>query len=423
MSESEQAAGTNSVRTLLALAGPAVLFGAVSALVLFGLDRLGLLLEHVLWVNLPGVLGADPAGGWWILGTLTVTGLAVGLTVRFAPGHAGPDSAASELGGPALPPRVVPGLAAATVLGLAGGVSLGPENPVIAINTALLAALSGRIFARIPARLVTGLALAGTVGALFGTPVAAALLFTGLAGAMRAGGALFDKLFLPLVSAGAGAVTMTLLGGTLLQIRLPAMGAPDGWDVVAALLIAPLAAAFGLLGAAVFARVHRGFRRSGSPILYTTLGGALLGVLGVIGGPVTLFKGAAESERLLQDPAGEGPWSLLGLALVKLAALVIAAAAGFRGGRIFPAVFIGVAAGLAVAGFIPGVPVGLAVSAAVLGLVLAVARDGWLALFIGVVITGDASVTGVLCLAVLPAWLVVTNAPHMLAEQPAPKNP
>jgi hypothetical protein len=33
------------------------------------------------------------------------------------------------------------------------------------------------------------------------------------------------------------------------------------------------------------------------------------------------------------------------IALVKLAALVIAAASGFRGGRIFPAVFVGVALG------------------------------------------------------------------------------
>ncbi|MCC3293553.1 ion channel protein [Arthrobacter sp. zg-Y411] len=423
MSKHRQAPGGNRVRMLLALAGPAVLFGVVSALVLFGLDRLSLLLEHWVWADLPAAVGADPAGGWWILGTLTVTGLAVGLTVRFVPGHAGPDSAAAELGGPPLPPGVVPGLALAAVLGLAGGVSLGPENPIIAINTALLTALAGRFFVRIPARVIAGLAVAGTVGALFGTPVAAALLFTGLAGAMRTGGALFDRLFLPLVSAGAGAVTMTLLGGTLLQVRLPPMGAPDGWDVLAALVIAPLAAAFGLLGVVVFARVHSGFRRLGSPVLYTTLGGALLGLLGVLGGPVTLFKGAAESARLLQNPGGEEPWALLGDALVKLAALVIAAAAGFRGGRIFPAVFIGVAAGLAVAGFVPGIPVALAVSAAVLGLVLAVARDGWMALFIAVVITGDVTVTGVLCLAVLPAWLVVTNAPHMLAEQGVPENP
>lgn len=418
VSESSEAlSGKNRVRTLLALSVPAVLIGVVSALVLFALDELSRVLQHLVWEDLSAALGADPRGGWWIFGVLTLTGFTVGLIVRFVPGHAGPDPAASELGGPALPLNVVPGLAAAAVVGLAGGVSLGPENPTIAINAALLTALVGRFFARVPARLVVGLTLAGTVGALFGTPVAAALLFTGVAGGMASGGALFDRLFLPLVSAGAGAVTMTVLGGTLLQIRLPSMGGPTGWDVLAGVVIAPLAAGFGLLGVGVFGVVHRGFRRLGSPLLYLTVGGALLGVLGVLGGPLTLFKGAAESGELLQDRGGEPAWELAWLAVVKLAALVIAAAAGFRGGRIFPAVFIGVAAGLAVSAFIPAVPVSLAVSAAVLGLVLAVARDGWLALFIAVLVTGDVGVTGVLCLALLPAWLVVTNAPHMLAGQ------
>lgn len=403
------------IRTLLLLAVPAILVGVVSALVLFALDELSGLLQHLIWEDLPAAVGADPQGGWWIFGTLTLTGLAVGLIVRFVPGHGGADSAESELAKSAPPVGVVPSLAAAAVLGLAGGVSLGPENPIIAINAAILTVLVGRLFKRVPARLVLGLAIAGTVGALFGTPVAAALLFTGMAGAMGGSGALFDKLFLPLVSAGTGAVTMTLLGGPLLHLSLPPMGSPNGWDILAGFVIAPLAAAFALLGVAVFAGVHRAFRRLRSPVLYTTLGGALLGLLGVIGGPITLFKGAEESAELLEHRGDETAGTLLLLAVVKLAALVIAGAAGFRGGRIFPTVFIGVAAGLAAAALVPAVPVSLAVSAAVLGVVLAVARDGWMALFIAVVITGDVTVTAVLCLAVLPAWLVVTNAPHMLA--------
>ncbi len=405
----------NRVRTLAAASVPAVLTGVLSALILFAFDELSLLLQHLLWENLPHAAGIDPDSGWWIFGMLTATGLAVGLIVRYVPGHAGPDSAASELGGPALPLRVVPGLAAAAVLGLAGGVSLGPENPVIAINTAVLTVLLARTFPRVPKKLVAGLAVAGTVGALFGTPVAAALLFTGLAGSMAAKGALFDKLFLPLVAAGAGAATMTLLGGTLLNFTVPPAGVHTGWDVLAALIIAPAAAAFGLLGVFAFRLAHRWARRLRSPILFTTLGGAVLGLLGALGGPLTLFKGAEESAELLRS--GPEPFgTLLLLAVVKLAALVVAAATGFRGGRIFPAVFTGVAFGLAAAALVPAVPVSVAVAAAVLGLVLAVARDGWLALFIAVVITGDVSVTALMCLAVLPAWLVVTSAPHMLAQ-------
>lgn len=403
------------VGTLIALAVPAILIGGVSAAVLFGLDEVSRLLEHLIWEDLPAAVGANPHGGWWIFGTLTLTGLAVGLIVRFVPGHAGPDSAGTELGGEALRLGVLPSLIAVAVLALAGGVSLGPENPIIAINAALLTVLVGRLFKRVPAKLIMGLTIAGTVGALFGTPVAAALLFTGIAGAMKGPGALFDKLFLPLVSAGTGAVTMTLLGGTLLGFELPAMGSPNLWDVLSGFIIAPLAAVFGLLGVVVFGRTHAAFHRLGNPVVYTTLGGAVLGVLGVIGGPITLFKGAEQSIELLEHRTEGTGWELLAAAVIKLVALVVAAAAGFRGGRVFPSVFIGVAFGLALAAFLPSVPVSLAVSAAVMGLVLAVARDGWMALFIGIVMTGDVTVTGVLCLAILPAWLVVTNAPHMLA--------
>src|SRR5690348_12847157 len=45
----------------------------------------------------------------------------------------------SELVAAPLPLRALPGLALALVLGLAGGVSLGPENPIVAFNVALAA--------------------------------------------------------------------------------------------------------------------------------------------------------------------------------------------------------------------------------------------------------------------------------------------
>ncbi|MCP5716540.1 chloride channel protein, partial [Klebsiella pneumoniae] len=71
----------------------------------------------------------------------------------------------------------------------------------------------------------------------------------------------------------------------------------------------------------------------------------ILGVLGAIGGTVTLFKGLDEMQQLAFSQVFSVSDYLL-FALVKLAALVIAAACGFRGGRIFPAVFVGVALGL-----------------------------------------------------------------------------
>ncbi|HEY2557860.1 MAG TPA: ion channel protein, partial [Diaminobutyricibacter sp.] len=115
------------LRTLVRLAIPAVLIGVVSALVLWALDEVSALVDDGVWTNLPKALGIDGSSGWWIFGVLTLTGLAVGLVVRFVPGHGGPDTATTELMAPPLRLGVLPSLIVVTVLGLAGGVSLGPE--------------------------------------------------------------------------------------------------------------------------------------------------------------------------------------------------------------------------------------------------------------------------------------------------------
>lgn len=115
--------------------------------------------------------------------------------------------------------------------------------------------------------------------------------------------------------------------------------------------------------------------------------------------------------------------ALVLIVVVKILALMVAAAAGFRGGRIFPSVFIGVDLGLIAHVLLPDVPLGLAIASATLGLILVIARDGWLALFLAVVIVGDISVLSVLCISILPAWLLVSRAPEMIAHPPAPAAP
>ena len=80
---------------------------------------------------------------------------------------------------------MLPGLAIVTVLSLAGGVSLGPENPIIAINIAIIVALFARLLPKVPVQMAVLIGGAATVGALFGTPVAAALLFTGIVAAVE----------------------------------------------------------------------------------------------------------------------------------------------------------------------------------------------------------------------------------------------
>ncbi len=91
-------------------------------------------------------------------------------------------------------------------------------------------------------------------------------------------------------------------------------------------------------------------------------------MLGVIGGQITLFKGLEQMQTLA---ATVDDYTVGGLALVfvvKLVALVVAGTSGFRGGRIFPSVFIAVALGLFIYELFPQVPEAVAISASLIGI-------------------------------------------------------
>ena len=418
MTSTDQGLPAPTVRTMVLLSIPAVVIGVVSGLALWLIETIAGWVEDGVWTALPKALGIDPSSGWWIFAVLTVTGVAVGLTVWLVPGHAGPDSATTELVDTPLRPSVVPSLALAAILGLAGGVSLGPENPIIAINASILVALVGRLWKAVPTQLVVLMAASGSFGALFGTPVAAALVFTGIVAAVRGGGSLWDKLFLPLVAAAAGSLTMTFLAHPQFLIPMPAYTTITGWNVLAAIIIAVAATALGLVAVYLFPLVHRAFHALRHPLLFTLAGGMVLGILGAIGGPITLFKGLTQMGQLIENRDDYTVAQVGLILLVKLAALLVAASSGFRGGRIFPAVFIGAAVGVFAWALVPGIPLQVAVASGVLGLTLAIARDGWIAIFIGVAVTGNLIILPILCLAVLPAWLMVTKAPQMLIVPP-----
>jgi H+/Cl- antiporter ClcA len=404
-----------SIRQLLLMSVPAIVIGVISALALALVNYLAGLLHDVLWTIAPSAFGLSGTAPWWIFAVLTVTGIAVGLVVWLVPGHAGPDSATTELVSAPLKLSVLPGLVLAIILSLAGGVSLGPENPIVAINVALAVALGGRIAKAAPTPMFAAMAASGTIGALFGTPVAAALVFTGMVAGAKMGGSLWDRLFLPLAAAGAGSVTTYLLGqGFGAAYTGAPYGAPQPFDLVTGSVVACAAAAFGLIGIYLFPLVHRAFHALRHPLLYITAGGVVLGLLGMLGGPLTLFKGLEQSDQLLKDPTAYSTGQLTLFLVVKMLALVVAASAGFRGGRIFPAVFIGVTAGILGHVLIPMLPMSLAIACGVLGVVLAIARDGWIALFIAVAMVGDVTVLPMLCIIVLPTWLVVTKAREML---------
>lgn len=402
-------------RTMLLLSIPAVIIGIASSLVLIVTMKIAAILQHVIWSSVPLSLGIEASGQVWTFAVLTLTGIAVGLVVRFSPGHAGPDPATESLIGAPISTGALPGLVAALVLGLAGGVSLGPEHPIMVMNIALAVAIGSRLFPRVSSLDWTILAASGTIGALFGTPVAAALIFSQTLNSSN-DVPLWDRLFAPLLAAAAGALTTDLFFHPHFSLPIPVYPQMHFVDIISGAIVTLIAIAVGMVAVWCLPRLHALMNRLKNPVLTLGLGGLLLGILGAAGGHITLFKGLEEMQQIaLSQTLTAGDFLLI--ALVKLAALVIAAASGFRGGRIFPAVFVGVALGFMLHAHVDAVPAAITVSCAILGMTLVVTRDGWLSLFMAAVVVPDTTLLPLLCIVMLPAWLLLAGKPMMIARR------
>ncbi len=408
-------------RTMLLLSLPAVAIGIASSLILIVVMKIASVLQNLLWQRLPGTLGIAQDSPLWIIGVLTLTGIAVGLVIRFSQGHAGPDPACEPLIGAPVPPSALPGLIVALILGLAGGVSLGPEHPIMTVNIALAVAIGARLLPRVNRMEWTILASAGTIGALFGTPVAAALIFSQtLNGSSEV--PLWDRLFAPLMAAAAGALTTGLFFHPHFSLPIAHYGQMEMTDILSGANVAAIAIAAGMVAVWCLPRLHAMMHQMKNPVLVLGIGGFILGILGVIGGPVSLFKGLDEMQQMVANQAFSTSDYFL-LAVIKLAALVVAAASGFRGGRIFPAVFVGVALGLMLHEHVPAVPAAITVSCAILGIVLVVTRDGWLSLFMAAVVVPNTTLLPLLCIVMLPAWLLLAGKPMMMVNRPKQQPP
>lgn len=402
-------------RTMLLLSIPAILIGIASSLVLIVAMEIAAILQSILWSDLPAHVGIAADSPLWIIAILTLTGIAVGLVVRFSPGHGGPDPATESLIGAPIATNALPGLLAALILGLAGGVSLGPEHPIMVVNIALAVALGSRLFPRVSSLDWTILAASGTIGALFGTPVAAALIFSQTLNS-SSDVPLWDRLFAPLLAAAAGALTTGIFFHPNFTLPIPHYPHLRIVDIISGAIVTLIAIAVGMVAVWCLPRLHALIHRLKNPVLMLGIGGFLLGILGVIGGHITLFKGLDEMQQLASSQTlGAGDFLLI--AVVKLAALVLASACGFRGGRIFPAVFVGVSLGLMLHAHVEAVPAAITISCAILGLVLVVTRDGWLSLFMASVVVPDTTLLPLLCIVMLPAWLLLAGKPLMIAKR------
>lgn len=362
----------------------AALIGVPLSLVAFGFLAAVHELEHQVWAALPDALGFDTLPAWWALCTLGIAGLLVGLAVRHLPGHGG-HVPAMGLGAGASPPNVLPGVVLAAGASLVLGAVVGPEAPLIAIGSGL-ALLSARRVNSLngveTSAIIAASGSAAAISAIFGNPLVAAVIFLEVMGLGRRQAML---VVLPcLVSSGVGALVFTGLGRWS-GLEIGELAIPDlehaQLAVADVLWALPIAVAVAVGTWAVFVLGRRTAALADGRVLTTTVvAGLIAGASAAVYALATdhspaevALSGQATLSTLASNP---GAWSTGALVMLLLCkGLAYGVCLGvFRGGPIFPAVFLGAAVGVLAnavlpgTGFVPSLAVGMAAGTSIIGL-------------------------------------------------------
>ena len=366
----------------------AAIIGVPVSALAYGFLKLVDELQTAFFTSLPKDLGFDAAPAWWPLPLLVVAGVLVALAIQRLPGIGGHSPADGFHAGGVTAPIELPGILFAALGTLSFGVVLGPEAPLILMGSGL-GALAVRLAARdAPPTATTVIAAAGSfaaIAALFGSPLLSAFLMLEAAGI---GGPMLGLVLLPgLLAAGIGELvfvgldSLTGFGTFSLAIpNLPAFGQPTGAMFLWAIVFGVVAAFLGR-GIQWLARAVRPHVEPRMVLLMPVLG-ALIAGLAIGFGEATdksssevLFSGQSALPGLVGQSAEWSVGALLLLVLCKSLAYALSLSS-FRGGPVFPALFIGAAAGMAASdlpglSLVPAIAMGIgAMCAAMLGLPL-----------------------------------------------------
>ncbi len=338
---------------LIGLVG--VIAGVLGALI----HRLIDAVEHLTWGGRSVLAAAATAPAWLLVGAPAAGGLAVGLLLAAfrRGGRSGGTALLIEsvlLHGGRIPPRPILADAAASVITVGTGGSLGREGPMIRLGAMIstwLAARWGVAPHRI--KILCGCGAAAGLAAAYNIPVGGAVF------AMEVIlGNFALEIFGPIV---ASAVISTLIARTTSGDvpRYVALGdhLSSGWEILAC-------AGLGLIGAFVsvaFVRAVRGGRHLFASLrgvpqwLRPALGMAAVGGLAVLapqvlsGGYETIHAALrGELEGVLGAGAWDGGVSLqvfLALGAAKLLATALTAGSGNAGGLFTPSLFVGAMTG------------------------------------------------------------------------------
>lgn len=375
-------------RGYVVLLAMAALVGVPVSAAAFGFLALVDELQSPLYTDLPKALGFHGTPLWWPLPLLAVGGLLTGLTVRYLPGRGGhePTGGFKAAGTPT--PVELPGIFFAALATLTFGAVLGPEAPLIALGGGLAAGAVRLLKRDVPEQVSAMMGAAGSfaaISSLLGSPLLGAFLLMEASGL---GGQMLALVLLPgLLAAGIGALIFVGLGSwtglgtySLALQDVPEAATPTiaefGWALVVGVSAALVGV--GIRWLAVRLKTHVERRRvPATVVMGLVVAGLAIGYAESTGKPATdvLYSGQTALDPLLTHHTAYSIGTLLLLVLCKGLAYCVSLS-GFRGGPIFPAMFVGAAGGILlshlpglslVAGFAMGVG---AMSAAMLRLPL-----------------------------------------------------
>ena len=337
---------------------------------------------------LPKALGFHGEPVWWPLPVVALAGALVGLTIQYLPGRGG-HSPADGFGIHAPPTTMeLPGVILAALAGLALGAVIGPEAPLIAIGGGLATSFVRAAKRGLPEQSLRVIAASGSFAAistLLGSPLSGAFLLMEASGL---GGPMLGVVLVPgLLASGIGALIFvgfdSWTGNGTFSLSIPGLthiahptGAEFGWAIVIGVAAVFLGGLVRWL--ALFLKPYVEKR----VVVLLPAAGLLVGGLAALFAEITgktsslvLFSGQSSLPSLVTNSATYSVGALLLLLACKGLAYSVSLS-GFRGGPIFPSMFIGAAGGILFSHLpglpeVPGVAIGIgAMMTAMLGLPL-----------------------------------------------------
>jgi H+/Cl- antiporter ClcA len=341
--------------------GWGILLGLVSALgayIFVAIMDFGI---NLLWPEPPD--SAFMSGTWQIVVIMTTAGFLVGLLYRFTNAREINSIMAMVKGD--MDTRPVPAGLLVSLISLVSGFSLGPEVPAGMIAAGLSTWISK--WRKLSAEVRKSNIVSGVVAAysgVFTSPLGILMIPIELPHTQSV--AYYGTLIIAAAAAVIGFVVFFAGEGFEFSGMLRLLDLPDYeleiWHILVGIVLGALGAVLTLiygLTTKVLKRIAEPLNRM--PIVRSTLGGLLLGLLGMAL-PLTLFLGSGGLVVVTDNAAELGVTLLTIYVFAKILATAGAQATGFIGGPIFPMFFIGGTAGTVIHLLFPQIPISLSVS-------------------------------------------------------------